>query len=601
MISLVKNKVQIQNFKINYFELSVLLLSLLICFPITQGFILVFLFLFFVTYLKRYRKPQFNPLQLNITIISLLVFVVGELLSLFYTSNIAYGLTQVEKRIPFLMILVAVLFFSKHSLLNFHNLVRFYSIGVILLLLLSTFYILYGLLFGELRGELNIYGLGEFRGLKFLGHRTYMGMIILFSFPYWYQCILRSNTIKVKLIYCLLVAYSIFIIVISGARGVTISMLVLLSYFLFDLLRKSTHKYITGLAVIAFVAVSVLFLVKSPRVKLLLHKNQTVGILKNSESRFKTWYSAEKLLENKWILGEGIGDSKDKLITQYEINGFLFEKENKLNAHNQYLETWIGSGLLPTISLLAFLISLLFVKNEKQIWAISFTIILGVNMIFESLWVRNMGVYLTSFWLVTLLLSKSDNFTEIRLPKDNRLLFATIYLNSVLAILILFYACGKVELSKPKSFMTIPYKVTHDSLNNSLSQDIIEVSVGNLSYNSFRSQRLALLPLSREKITENSNVNGGLWLKVPENSKLSSVKIYLTDKLNKSEFLEYNLDNSRGWQQLYFTNISFMHDFEFGIRVEVDPSQFDLYQNELGVIYITSPEIIISNKINSYD
>ena len=83
--------------------------------------------------------------------------------------------------------------------------------------------------------------------------------------------------------------------------------------------------------------------------------NSVVEIVNTGDSktsstgvRFEIWKVTTDLISNNFILGVGAGDIKPELNKKYSENPEFLEEaiNNHFNVHNQYLETWLGQGLL---------------------------------------------------------------------------------------------------------------------------------------------------------------------------------------------------------------------------------------------------------------
>ena len=68
--------------------------------------------------------------------------------------------------------------------------------------------------------------------------------------------------------------------------------------------------------------------------------------------RLAEWKGAFTVISEHRFFGTGVGDNRDGLIDAYEKLGFYVGVERRYNAHNQYLETWIASGLVGLLLLL---------------------------------------------------------------------------------------------------------------------------------------------------------------------------------------------------------------------------------------------------------
>ena len=127
--------------------------------------------------------------------------------------------------------------------------------------------------------------------------------------------------------------------------------------------------------------------------------------------RLAIWKSVIEILnsENAWLFGTGIGDAQNKLTQHYKekniypgdevlgFKGFLH-----YNAHNQYFEFLISTGLCGTLLFLTWLILLFYkaIRTQKTEW-ICFMILMCFFFFTESVLSAHKGVVL--FMLVPLL------------------------------------------------------------------------------------------------------------------------------------------------------------------------------------------------------
>jgi len=118
------------------------------------------------------------------------------------------------------------------------------------------------------------------------------------------------------------------------------------------------------------------------------------GLSNSSESdnngstavRFKIWDSGVKLIAQNPVFGFGTGDVKDVLMSEYIATNNYSAFAKKLNAHNQFIQVLIATGVF---GFSVFVLSLLFLFIEgfkgKNLYALFYVIILLIYMIPESL------------------------------------------------------------------------------------------------------------------------------------------------------------------------------------------------------------------------
>ena len=115
--------------------------------------------------------------------------------------------------------------------------------------------------------------------------------------------------------------------------------------------------------------------------------------------RFEIWKIAVKEIHHSWFLGVGAGDIKPVLFKDYKnksLNGAL---DKNLNVHNQYLETFLGQGILG-IGLLLLLLywGILKASRTKEILNSIFVLLIILSMGPESMLNNEAGVVFIAFF-----------------------------------------------------------------------------------------------------------------------------------------------------------------------------------------------------------
>jgi len=137
-------------------------------------------------------------------------------------------------------------------------------------------------------------------------------------------------------------------------------------------------------------------------------------------SRILVWKAATEIIKNNFWLGVGTGDAKDKMLEKYKEKGMISEYENKLNSHNQFLNTFIALGIVGfTVLLLCFVLPFYFSYREKQFIFAAFIIITGINFLVESMLETQAGVIFYAFFY-TLLSFNLPNLNSNSLTQNQK-------------------------------------------------------------------------------------------------------------------------------------------------------------------------------------
>ena len=112
--------------------------------------------------------------------------------------------------------------------------------------------------------------------------------------------------------------------------------------------------------------------------------------------RLQIWHYALQIIKDKPVLGVVTGDVKTELRKLADNDGISQIGALNLNVHNQFLETWIGIGLVGFLLLISMLMLPVLVESNLFLKLIS--VIIAVNFLFESMLDRLGGVAFFSFF-----------------------------------------------------------------------------------------------------------------------------------------------------------------------------------------------------------
>ncbi|MFM9839142.1 MAG: O-antigen ligase family protein [Cyclobacteriaceae bacterium] len=305
-----------------------------------------------------------NKLLISFCIYFILIFI-----STFYSANTANALNSLEKSLFVLWIPLLLLTSPTLDLQKTELLLKIFSASVFLASLIC---------------------------LGYAVHRNNYSEV--FTDPNWFYFSYSDLTeiISIQPIYLsLYVSFTIFIVLILGAsswrnkgpvfKGLMIAFLFYLFFFLFLLSGRasivatililtiavfwyflSRRKFYSGLmAIFSLIMISGLLVYNLPIVKdrffeaFGLDKTSTwvYGDPQNRkplpEARIIKWQSALNIIKESWLFGVGVGDVQDALNKEYETVGFLSGVNERFNTHNQFLQTWAGTGIVGLITLLS--------------------------------------------------------------------------------------------------------------------------------------------------------------------------------------------------------------------------------------------------------
>ncbi len=129
--------------------------------------------------------------------------------------------------------------------------------------------------------------------------------------------------------------------------------------------------------------------------------------------RLAEWKCAWQAIEKQPIIGYGTGDAQDALENSYAENNFVVGAHRHFNAHNQYLQIWLGTGifgLLLLVGIFTCLAVLAWRKKDRLLAAATAFFFLG--MITEAMLERIAGASFLGVFILFLSICTQKNSIE---------------------------------------------------------------------------------------------------------------------------------------------------------------------------------------------
>lgn len=307
------------------------------------------------------------------------------LFGLLYTKNINHGLMDMEIKLSLFLFPIIL---SSEGEMNFTQQKWFGLSFIAGAVLHSMFCLLYAswLYFSQ--------GIIQFTYMQFsrFVHPTYYSMYIDLAMVFMYYAITTKGkelTKKEKLFIYISAPFLLLVIILLESKmGQIITALLivtmLLRYFLSNQsLFKAVAIVVTvlGLLVIGISKISRFNALEN----VLSGEKVNVQSVESNQARILVWGAACEVIKSNPVLGYGTGDTT-ALMQQYEKDGMTGAHREKLNAHNQYLQTVVAVGIPGIVILLANLFIPIFTAiKRKQLVYLMFLLILCLNFLTESM------------------------------------------------------------------------------------------------------------------------------------------------------------------------------------------------------------------------
>lgn len=350
--------------------------------------------------------------------------------SLFYSDNFKEGINLLQRSLSLLLFPIVFLF-VKEDASAVRKLFSFLLFG-----LLISFFINLGIVIFDTFNFVDIYrtfASSEFeikkiiniseRGLEYcigsefskLVNPSYVSMYILLVLSYH----LKKELTSFRQFLTILILFIYLFLLASKAAYLILGMM---SILLIWSIKERNKKYLTSVIFI----LGIIVFIKHPRVSDAYKNIEGVAFSNfeytnstSQEARFLSWKTSVELIREAPLLGYGIGDANEILINKYKELGYDYNYQNKYNAHNQFFQTLLQTGIVGFIVLLGVFIILLtrLLRSRNEL---SVFLILFISLLFESMWVRFNGIVF--FSVIVPLLLKKRSILSSRIIRNERLL-----------------------------------------------------------------------------------------------------------------------------------------------------------------------------------
>lgn len=337
-----------------------------------------------------YQRHFGNPILIKeskIIFYLIITLFCCQVFSLFYTSNYAYGVDILFRRLPLLLFAVFPLLFDTSYLSKDHIRLLLWALTVSLVAkflyrFVITFYLHHKIVYSN-----------DFDPM----HHTYIAMYLLFVLGFLYSEWLNRYEMwskYVRFIFIVIVLLLlIYLILLSSRTGILVLILMSIAVVMHQIfVIKDKFRGLLILVIFFSVGIGVFSLLPEKAHRL----TQTVEEIKKGNAkdlRFSLYKCSYKLIIYNLPLGVGIGDCNDELLRTYKETNNQEALEAQCNSHSIYLDIALTTGIPGILLLLAlFVFSAIKAFRAHDIIMLSFVVCVGLTGMFESLLNRQMGI-----------------------------------------------------------------------------------------------------------------------------------------------------------------------------------------------------------------
>lgn len=237
-------------------------------------------------------------------------------------------------------------------------------------------------------------------------HQIYLSVFYVLAILFCIDLSFDKSLNKVDKKY---VFYGIFLflaVLLLSSRTTILACFILVFIKIVWLKLFSVKKLIFILFSIFLISSVLTLSVPTLRVRI-INLNENISSYSGLSFRVKVWKNVIEIYKDSPVYGFGPKKSQDVLLKHYHEINFRRAFLKNFNAHNQYLQTLLDTGLLGLTILVFLLISPFFYFKNKLNFML-FTILILLSLISESFLIRQSGIIFYCLFFSIFALERED-------------------------------------------------------------------------------------------------------------------------------------------------------------------------------------------------
>lgn len=236
-------------------------------------------------------------------------------------------------------------------------------------------------------------------------HPSYIAMFEVFAVIVLLFNLLKvwkQSSFKFKLLHISSILFLIFFIFLLSSKMAILSLFVLVSMILYISLAPVVGRFKTILILFAILITGLIVILSLPKTRerfLMLFSYNQVDYANSTDSREEIWKSGFQISGEHFFTGVGSGDAEQVLVDHYQANKFSKGVEERYNAHNQYLQIMIETGVFGLVLFLIVIIySIRCALKYRDYLYFTFLLLFLINIFTESMLKTQSGVVFYAFF-----------------------------------------------------------------------------------------------------------------------------------------------------------------------------------------------------------
>ncbi len=316
-------------------------------------------------------------------------FFIIHVFGYFFSTNKTEALTNIEIKMGFFVFPILI-FASKYSEFQLKKIMISFVSGC----LIASFICLLRATYLKVFEHFDAFFYSEF---TYFMHPSYFAMYLLFAMlivlMYYKSWLSHLTSLNIKIGFISII-FLISIFLCSSKMGLVTTIIILPIVFIIQFYKAGYRKAIIVLLAIFLVAIAGLYkFIPGPfeRIKVAFSVSSSINTIDKSASestavRILIWKESLSIIKHNFLFGVTAGDVHDELCKAYVASEMTGALKKELNAHNQFLQTFMGTGIIGFILLLTLTLGLMiYAFIEKNYLLILFGAIMVLNFMVESM------------------------------------------------------------------------------------------------------------------------------------------------------------------------------------------------------------------------
>lgn len=366
--------------------------------PLYQKIIPPFVILIVVIWLLLLIRTQTFRFQFNIPGLLFVLFYVWHALSILWSNDTSFAMFDLTMKVSFVIFpLIAFVRIQKYDLKFNEQWLMAFVAGNVISVLISVSVAFWSVIFDNASFKAFFYD-----RFALFHHPAYMALYLNFALIvvlFLHKKNKIPGWIAAPVSFLLLTGITLTL----ARMAIITAVFIIIGYLLFSIRHYSVGQIIIS-TLLLLITLGIVY-IASQRFERFQWKhykhfirNDNSQDYQSFDTRYYTFKAALNVFKQNWLVGCGVGDFHLHMREQYQSMHFEKGIQQRLNAHNQFLQTAATLGITGLIILLAIFATLIAIalKHHQPI-LLMFSFIVMLALLTESILEKQSGIVFFAF------------------------------------------------------------------------------------------------------------------------------------------------------------------------------------------------------------